>query len=792
LLLTAKQSGAPVARFIKHLALAGPLAFIVPLLILVVLRIGYVLKSQRQLGPSSFDSTFLVFSAGWIGIGVVIVLMYLYQTRFGSLYLHIGIISSLFMVGLTCGALLISALLAPNRKLHPETLLFLVVFGHAFLLASIAYWPGERWTHLAFAIAFVLCGLCTGCYFPLAARQLADSGFETGQSGSKLETADHLGASVGGVLTSLAVVPVLGTKVTLFLFVLLILANVPLAALRLHKPREFFSIATAGFSPRRLGYALFGIGLSVVVCSNLLAVAGARLSPSLPQYTAQALAGESQIEQDSAAIGDKSVKYFSVYQAPETDPNANSPPLETQELVGYIFSSQDLAPEVRGFGGRINLGVYVDTTGKLIDFHIIRSNETPAYLELLTQWQDEKVKGRRLFEPEPFANVDAVTGATVSSEAVLDALQSSAHRFATQILGRTLETGIAAEPRHAAYLPNITAIYFVAAFVLTLIVIYYGGFWSRLAVLALNLVAGGIILNAQYSTEQMSTLLSLHAPAIALSGAFLLTIGVLLLVVIFGNIYCGYICPFGASQELLGYVLPRRFRLPLSREKMQRARFVKYVILFVLIILFFTSRNRTTLVVDPLISMFSLRFALHNLRSAVLWVVVIAFVGSIFYTRFWCRYLCPAGAFLSLFNNAAVLRRFLPAKKFGRCEFGLTAKDNMDCIYCDKCRYEAKAVQEERALPHPEYSLIPLLSRYLVVGVVVVAILVSAVSVNRFLRVMPADIGYPAALVASGGQPRDVDIDLVRTMIRQGRLSDREAEFYEKVENEKTTTDATE
>jgi hypothetical protein len=467
------------------------------------------------------------------------------------------------------------------------------------------------------------------------------------------------------------------------------------------------------------------------------------------------------------------VKYFNVYQAPETDPNANSPPLETQELVGYIFSSQGLAPEVRGFGGRINLGVYVDTTGKLIDFHIIRSNETPAYLELLTQWQDEKVKGGRLFEPEPFEGVDAVSGATVSSEAVLDALQSSAHRFATQILGRTLETGIAAEPRHAAYLPNITAIYFVAALVLTLIVIYYGGFWSRLAVLALNLVAGGIILNAQYSTEQMSTLLSLHAPAIALSGAFLLTIGVLLLVVIFGNIYCGYICPFGASQELLGYVLPRRFRLPLSREKMQRARFVKYVILFVLIILFFTSRNRTT-------------------RSAVLWVVVIAFVGSIFYTRFWCRYLCPAGAFLSLFNNAAVLRRFLPAKKFGRCEFGLTAKDNMDCIYCDKCRYEAKAVQEERALPHPEYSLIPLLSRYLVVGVVVVAILVSAVSVNRFLRVMPSDIDYPAALVASGGQPRDVDIDLVRTMIRQGRLSDREAEFYKKVENEKTSTPAQE
>ncbi len=39
-----------------------------------------------------------------MGIGTVVVLMYLYQTYFGSLYLHIGIISSVFMIGLTITA----------------------------------------------------------------------------------------------------------------------------------------------------------------------------------------------------------------------------------------------------------------------------------------------------------------------------------------------------------------------------------------------------------------------------------------------------------------------------------------------------------------------------------------------------------------------------------------------------------------------------------------------------------------------------------------------------------------
>jgi len=774
LLLAAKQSGAPITRFIKHLALAGPLVFLVPILVVVALRLLYVFKTARQGSGSSFDSTFLVFSTGLMGIGVVIVLMYLYQTRFGSLYLYIGIISSLFMVGLTIGGALTSYLLARNRKTRPEVILFAVIFVHTLILAAIAFWPGEQWSHVIFAVAFVLCGLCTGSYFPLAAWQLACSGFETGQAGSKLETADHLGASIGGSLTSLALVPVLGTKVTLFVFVLLILANVPLAAMRIHKPEKIRSLVIEGFRLRTLGYILFGIGVSTIICSNLLARAGAKLTPSLPQYAAQALAGQSHLERTSTVVGDKTVNYFKVYETEEEDPNQPSLHSGTQKLSGYVFSSEDLAPEVRGFGGRMNLGIYVDTTGKLINFHIIRSNETPVYLELLNQWQD-LLKERQLFHHQPFAEIDAVSGATVSSEAILSALQSSGKRFATQILGQALQPGIEEKAPRANYLPDAHGTYLVGAFVLTLIVIYSGGFWSRLAVLCFNLIAGGIILNAQYSSEQIATLLSLHTPAIGLSGTFLLVVAIPLLAVVFGNIYCGYICPFGAAQELLSYVVPGRFKQPIPRRIMQKARFVKYVVLFVLIIVFFLSRNRTTLAADPLIGIF-------NFQSSMLLTVAIALVASIFYTRFWCRYLCPVGAFLSLLNNVVILKRYLPAKKFGRCEFGLTGKDQMDCIYCDKCRYEAGPALKEEAVSRYRFVPANVLSKYLIAGVLIVAALVSTVSVSRFLQVIPAGFAHPTTPVSAGGQPRDVDLQRIRTMIQQGKLSDKEAEFYKKVE----------
>jgi hypothetical protein len=41
---------------------------------------------------------------------------------------------------------------------------------------------------------------------------------------------------------------------------------------------------------------------------------------------------------------------------------------------------------------------------------------------------------------------------------------------------------------------------------------------------------------------------------------------------------------------------------------------------------------------------------------------------------------------------------------------------------------------------------------------------------------------YSAVLAPSGGQPRDIDMQRVRTLIEQKKLSDQEAEFYKKLE----------
>jgi hypothetical protein len=259
----------------------------------------------------------------------------------------------------------------------------------------------------------------------------------------------------------------------------------------------------------------------------------------------------------------------------------------------------------------------------------------------------------------------------------------------------------------------------------------------------------------------------LSIPLAVPTGVFILTIAAPLLAIVFGNIYCGYLCPFGALQEFIGYVLPTRFRPILSREQMQKGRFVKFVVLFVIIIAFFLSRNHNTLAIDPLIRVFSFR----HLDEFMLLIVAVALIGSFFYSRFWCRYLCPAGAFLSLFNKVAIFSRFLPAKRYANCEYGLSFDDKLDCIYCDKCRYEKKTVVAES---HAGFA-----SRYFLPAVLVIAIGITSVSVESFIRELPVP-STAAAASPSAGQPRNVDIQKIKNLIRENKLSEHEADFYKK------------
>ena len=193
----------------------------------------------------------------------------------------------------------------------------------------------------------------------------------------------------------------------------------------------------------------------------------------------------------------------------------------------------------------------------------------------------------------------------------------------------------------------------------------------------------GATYNLQYSSQQVFSLISFHLPLFGMNAAFFLLIVVPVLGFFFGNIYCGYLCPFGAMQELIGEFRPHRLDTDPNKKIWRYGRSVKYLLLAFLASLLAFTRDFSVLKADPLITLFGTG------RSAIiLGLAGAALFVSFFYRRFWCRNLCPPGAFLSLISSFRPLNQYLPPPRPGKCDLGIQTTNEKDCLTCDRCRLD--------------------------------------------------------------------------------------------------------
>jgi polyferredoxin len=150
---------------------------------------------------------------------------------------------------------------------------------------------------------------------------------------------------------------------------------------------------------------------------------------------------------------------------------------------------------------------------------------------------------------------------------------------------------------------------------------------------------------------------------------------------LFGQVWCGYLCPFGALQELasrLGRIFGLR-SYP-DRRLEQRVRWLKFLLLAFVLIAVWVSGESTWASFDPMQHAFGGR-----LEGWMLLLVGLVVVGSLFYVRYWCRYFCPMGAFLALGNKIAFLQSLAPKRRFEHCDLGVRAEFDLDCIRCSRC-----------------------------------------------------------------------------------------------------------
>lgn len=180
---------------------------------------------------------------------------------------------------------------------------------------------------------------------------------------------------------------------------------------------------------------------------------------------------------------------------------------------------------------------------------------------------------------------------------------------------------------------------------------------------------------------------------------FLLWVFVAVMLLLFGRgIYCGWLCPFGALQELVNRAA-KRLRVPqfeFPQFVHERLWAVKYVILLGLFGLSLQSVNLAERYAE--VEPFKTAIVMHFARSWSFVLYAVALVAvSAFNHRFYCRYVCPLGAGLAVsgkFHQFEWLRR---RKECGPCqictvECPVKAIDALgkinynECVYCLECQ----------------------------------------------------------------------------------------------------------
>lgn len=156
-----------------------------------------------------------------------------------------------------------------------------------------------------------------------------------------------------------------------------------------------------------------------------------------------------------------------------------------------------------------------------------------------------------------------------------------------------------------------------------------------------------------------------------------LGVGLLLAVLVAGNAFCGWICPFGAVQDALQWV-KRKLHIPTIAvpPRVDRVlRYGRFVVLAVVLVASATTLELLFAGYDPYFTLFSLHWIFEP-DLATMWpalAIVVAVLGaSMLVERAWCRYLCPLGGALSLLGHLSFLR------------IRRTASACTDCNLCNK------------------------------------------------------------------------------------------------------------
>lgn len=217
--------------------------------------------------------------------------------------------------------------------------------------------------------------------------------------------------------------------------------------------------------------------------------------------------------------------------------------------------------------------------------------------------------------------------------------------------------------------------------------------WVSLAttLVVLGFVDGGF-LSVTHVTAGFTAGLGVYARDLTL---LLFVVFTVVTTLIWGRVFCGFLCPFGALQDFIDRLVPDGLKRPLPQAVHDRAVWVKYGVLAAVVL---PAAMGSDFTIYPYVEPFGTVF--FRSPSVLLWVIAGGILlASAVIPRFYCRYACPLGASLGLLSFLSLRRiRRVPQCDVCKvceqsCPTGAIRGPEIDfpeCVRCNVCEMKLR------------------------------------------------------------------------------------------------------
>jgi polyferredoxin len=231
---------------------------------------------------------------------------------------------------------------------------------------------------------------------------------------------------------------------------------------------------------------------------------------------------------------------------------------------------------------------------------------------------------------------------------------------------------------------------FTAFVALALVSFFRKSVRLKYVTLAVAVVYLGFVKSQLISIVNVFALIDWNLPIFRYSLAWYLLAGFTVAsTILWGRLYCGRVCAFGAMTQLMDAIVPKNLRRELPPRVDRWAVRLKYAVLAGAIGYFLATRDRS---IYRFIEPFWM-FGFHG--TALMWIGVgLLLLATVFVRNLYCRYLCPVGAALGVLSNLTVFR----IKRWKECntckicekacEWGAIRGPKIiasECVRCDDC-----------------------------------------------------------------------------------------------------------